>query len=113
MAVVAMRQGAVGFIQKPFLDRDLMDRLNQTLAKDCETRASLEEGMASHRETSSNADLGWVHPSSPRRLILRYCASRGQRARGADLTAQIGTAACAAVPIYDPLRPSLIARASN
>jgi two-component system, LuxR family, response regulator FixJ len=38
MAVNAMRSGAVDFIQKPFRDQDLLDRIHKALARDSETR---------------------------------------------------------------------------
>jgi FixJ family two-component response regulator len=34
MAVEAMQRGAMDFLQKPFRDQDLIDRINQALAKD-------------------------------------------------------------------------------
>lgn len=40
MAVEAMRQGALDFLQKPFRDQDLLDRVQKALAKD---RARREE----------------------------------------------------------------------
>jgi FixJ family two-component response regulator len=43
MAVEAMQHGAVDFIQKPFRDQDLIDRINQALEKDRENRAGLRE----------------------------------------------------------------------
>ncbi|MEJ2258091.1 MAG: response regulator transcription factor, partial [Woeseiaceae bacterium] len=43
MAVEAMRRGAVDFIRKPFREYDLLDRINEALAKDRENRRSLEE----------------------------------------------------------------------
>jgi hypothetical protein len=43
MAVEAMQHGAVDFIQKPFRDQDLIDRINQALEKDRENRAGLHE----------------------------------------------------------------------
>jgi two-component system response regulator FixJ len=39
MAVEAMQAGAVDFIQKPFRDQDLIDRINQALEKDANNRA--------------------------------------------------------------------------
>ena len=39
MAVEAMQHGAVDFIQKPFRDQDLIDRINQALEKDRDNRA--------------------------------------------------------------------------
>jgi two-component system, LuxR family, response regulator FixJ len=38
MAVNAMKSGASDFIQKPFRDQDLIDRIHKALAKDEETR---------------------------------------------------------------------------
>jgi len=43
MAVEAMQAGAVDFIQKPFRDQDLIDRINQALEKDGANRAALGE----------------------------------------------------------------------
>jgi len=39
MAVNAMKSGALDFIQKPFRDQDLIDRINKALAQDRERRA--------------------------------------------------------------------------
>jgi FixJ family two-component response regulator len=41
MAVQAMKEGAFEFIQKPFRDQDLLDRINHALQQDGENRASL------------------------------------------------------------------------
>jgi len=49
MAVDAMQQGASDFLQKPFRDQDLIDRIQRALEKDGRTRAALEE-HASIRE---------------------------------------------------------------
>jgi len=43
MAVEAMQAGAVDFIQKPFRDQDLIDRINQALERDNNNRAALGE----------------------------------------------------------------------
>jgi FixJ family two-component response regulator len=43
MAVEAMQAGAVDFIQKPFRDQDLIDRINQALERDSNNRAALGE----------------------------------------------------------------------
>jgi RNA polymerase sigma factor (sigma-70 family) len=43
MAVEAMQAGAVDFIQKPFRDQDLIDRINQALDKDSANRQALSE----------------------------------------------------------------------
>jgi two-component system response regulator FixJ len=49
MAVEAMQYGAVDFIQKPFRDQDLIDRINQALEKDRDNRAGLRERDAIRR----------------------------------------------------------------
>jgi two-component system response regulator FixJ len=43
MAVHSMRAGAADFIQKPFRDQDLIDRIHSALAQDRERRASRAE----------------------------------------------------------------------
>jgi FixJ family two-component response regulator len=42
MAVEAMQHGAFDFLQKPFHDQDLIDRLQKALAKDARTRSTLK-----------------------------------------------------------------------
>ena len=46
MAVEAMQKGAVDFIQKPFRDQDLLDRIRSALETDRARRASREETEA-------------------------------------------------------------------
>lgn len=43
MAVEAMQHGAFEFLQKPFRDQDLIDRIQRALAKDRQNRAALGE----------------------------------------------------------------------
>lgn len=43
MAVEAMQHGAFDFLQKPFRDQDLIDRIQKALARDRETRQSLQK----------------------------------------------------------------------
>ena len=43
MAVEAMQQGAFDFLQKPFRDQDLLDRVQRALEKDRANRAQLRE----------------------------------------------------------------------
>jgi two-component system response regulator FixJ len=43
MAVEAMRAGACDFLQKPFRDQDLIDRIQRALQKDHANRAALNE----------------------------------------------------------------------
>lgn len=42
MAVEAMKKGAFGFIQKPFRDQDLLDRVNHALRRDSQDRADIK-----------------------------------------------------------------------
>ncbi len=41
MAVQAMKEGAFEFIQKPFRDQDLLDRINHALKRDAENRGTV------------------------------------------------------------------------
>lgn len=43
MAVEAMQQGAFDFLQKPFRDQDLIDRIQRALARDRTSRSVLKE----------------------------------------------------------------------
>ena len=43
MAVEAMQHGAHDFLQKPFRDEDLIERIRRALAKDAKARAALEQ----------------------------------------------------------------------
>jgi FixJ family two-component response regulator len=43
MAVEAMQHGAFDFLQKPFRDQDLIDRIQKALARDRETRQALRK----------------------------------------------------------------------
>ncbi len=43
MAVEAMQKGAIDFIQKPFRDQDLLDRISDALKTDQERRSAREE----------------------------------------------------------------------
>jgi two-component system, LuxR family, response regulator FixJ len=43
MAVEAMQHGAFDFLQKPFRDQDLIDRIQRALAKDAKNRAALQQ----------------------------------------------------------------------
>ena len=43
MAVQAMKDGAFDFLQKPFRDQELIDRINAALKQDAENRAALEK----------------------------------------------------------------------
>jgi two-component system, LuxR family, response regulator FixJ len=53
MAVEAMQHGAFDFLQKPFRDQDLLDRIQRAIARDAELRQSLGEHsrIKAHLET--------------------------------------------------------------
>lgn len=53
MAVQAMKDGAFDFLQKPFRDQDLIDRINGTLKQDAENRATLEKHAELRRRLES------------------------------------------------------------
>ncbi|HUI61058.1 MAG TPA: response regulator [Steroidobacteraceae bacterium] len=53
MAVEAMRHGAFDFLQKPFRDQDLLDRIQRALARDSTNRAELRERTELHRRLES------------------------------------------------------------
>jgi two-component system response regulator FixJ len=52
MAVEAMQKGAVDFIQKPFRDQDLLDRISEALKTDKEQRKEQQE----HAEVARRVD---------------------------------------------------------
>lgn len=53
MAVQAMKDGAFDFLQKPFRDQDLIDRINGALKQDAENRATLEKHADLKRRAES------------------------------------------------------------
>ncbi len=53
MAVQAMKDGAFDFLQKPFRDQDLIDRINGALKQDAENRATLEKHAELRRRFES------------------------------------------------------------
>jgi FixJ family two-component response regulator len=53
MAVQAMKDGAFDFLQKPFRDQDLLDRINAAIKQDGENRASLELQVDLRRRAES------------------------------------------------------------
>src|SRR5271163_3357774 len=48
MAVQAMKEGAFEFIQKPFRDQDLLDRINHALKQDAENRSTVARRAEVH-----------------------------------------------------------------
>ncbi len=68
MAVDAMQHGAFDFIQKPFRDQDLLDRINQALAADAEHRSTEDQRTAVRQR---HATL------TPREQEIMGCVVRG------------------------------------
>jgi two-component system response regulator FixJ len=58
MAVEAMQHGAFDFLQKPFRDQDLLDRIQRAIAKDGERRVALGERarIKSHLESLTDRE---------------------------------------------------------
>ncbi len=53
MAVEAMRHGAFDFLQKPFRDQDLIDRVQRALERDATTRSQLQQTELIHKRLES------------------------------------------------------------
>jgi FixJ family two-component response regulator len=53
MAVQAMKDGAFDFLQKPFRDQELLDRINAALKQDAENRAAVERHADLRRREES------------------------------------------------------------
>jgi len=69
MAVTAMKSGAVDFLQKPFRDQDLIDRINKALDRDGEAR----KGRAEREEIRARLAL-----LTPREREVMERVARGQ-----------------------------------
>jgi FixJ family two-component response regulator len=69
MAVNAMKAGAADFIQKPFRDQDLIDRIHKALDKDKERRIARAE------QDAIRARLALL---TPRETEVMQCVVRGQ-----------------------------------
>lgn len=78
MAVEAMQQGAFDFLQKPFRDQDLLDRVQRALARDAESRDRLA-GRASIR-----ARLATLTPREKEVMDL-ITRGKANKVVGADL----------------------------
>jgi two-component system response regulator FixJ len=69
MAVTAMKSGAADFLQKPFRDQDLIDRIEKALARDGERR----KGRAELDEIRARLEL-----LTPRETEVMQRVARGQ-----------------------------------
>lgn len=67
MAVEAMRHGAFDFLQKPFRDQDLIDRVQRALERDARSRAAL----AQHERVRASFDS--LTPREREVLALMIC----------------------------------------
>ena len=77
MAVAAMQQGAFDFLQKPFRDQDLLERVQRALARDAQSRA----GMAAHAEIVARLDT-----LTPRETeVMLVTRGRANKVIGAEL----------------------------
>jgi two-component system response regulator FixJ len=68
MAVNAMKSGASDFVQKPFRDQDLIDRIHKALAKDHERRVQRAE---------EDVIRGRLATLTPRETEVMKCVVRG------------------------------------
>jgi FixJ family two-component response regulator len=78
MAVDAMKAGALDFIQKPFRDQDLLDRINQALVADSERRES------GHERTVVRARLAALTPRE-REVMDRVVKGQANKVIALDL----------------------------
>jgi len=74
MAVEAMQHGAFDFLQKPFRDQELLDRVQRALARDRDLRAQLREHEAVRQRLDSLTDrehdvLELVTGGAPNKII--------------------------------------------
>jgi len=78
MAVEAMQQGAFDFLQKPFRDQDLLDRVQRAMSRDAELRAS----MAARSEIMTR-----LAALTPREMEVLRLVTRGKANKvvGAEL----------------------------
>jgi two-component system response regulator FixJ len=63
MAVEAMQHGAFDFLQKPFRDQDLLDRIQRAIVKDGERRAALgeRERIKTHLDSLTDREREVLH----------------------------------------------------
>lgn len=69
MAVEAMRRGALDFIPKPFREQELLERINQALAQDCQNE---------QRRIDSRRALEGIDSMTPREREVFDLVSEGQ-----------------------------------
>jgi two-component system, LuxR family, response regulator FixJ len=72
MAVEAMQNGAFDFLQKPFRDQDLIDRIQRALERDARNRA----GLAEHAKIREHLDSLTPRESEVLALMTRGMANK-------------------------------------
>jgi FixJ family two-component response regulator len=102
MAVAAMQQGAYDFLQKPFRDQDLLERVQRALARDAQTRA----GMAAHAEI-----LARLETLTPRETEVMQLVTRGKANKviGAELGVSQRTVEIHRAHVMDKMRAKSLA----
>jgi two-component system, LuxR family, response regulator FixJ len=78
MAVEAMQAGAFDFLQKPFRDQDLIDRIQRALEKDRTSRSTLEERTVIRQRLES------LTPRE-REVLNMVAAGKANKSMAADL----------------------------
>ena len=78
MAVEAMQQGAFDFLQKPFRDQDLLDRVQRALARDAHQRANFAALAQIHERLES------LTPRE-RQVLQMVTLGKANKVIGADL----------------------------
>ena len=78
MAVEAMQHGAFDFLQKPFRDQELLDRVQRALARDAQSRTTLAAGAQIRERIAS---------LTPRELQVMHLVTHGKANKvvGAEL----------------------------
>ena len=78
MAVEAMQQGAFDFLQKPFRDQDLLDRVQKALEKDAANREQLKQ-RDDIRKRYESLTKSWRGISGSASARLRFTARASWR----------------------------------
>jgi FixJ family two-component response regulator len=102
MAVEAMQQGAFDFLQKPFRDQDLLDRVQRALARDAESRGRLAARAEIHARRAT---------LTPREVEVMGLITRGKANKviGADLGVSQRTVEIHRAHVMEKMRASSLA----
>ena len=103
MAVEAMQQGAFDFLQKPFRDQDLLDRIGRALAHDREQRAAL-----AHRD-ELRARLESLSPRE-REVLALMTRGRPNKLMAADLSLSQRTIEIHRARVMDKMQAASLAQ---